>query len=109
ALTDELRLLDRATDHSSEFFDQAVGNTAGARQIVLTFELLNRCACSVVQCSGCFDLTVAEFRQGTLHGDDPRRGTDQFGDRIIAPGHNWLRDGRCGNRARGWAGYDRLE
>jgi hypothetical protein len=43
-----LRLLDRATNHSSELFDQAIGNAASARQIVLTFELLNRCACSVV-------------------------------------------------------------
>src|SRR6516165_8813053 len=102
------RLIDWVPDHRSEFFDQAVGNATASWQVVVALELRDRGTCRIVQYSGRFDWTVAVFGQSSLHGGDPRRWTDQFGNRVVAPGRDGLRRGGC-DRTRGRAGYKRFE
>ena len=76
--------------HGGKFMQKTIGEPPGYRQLVFALELLNRHTCRLVKSPGCAQLTVAEFREGTLHRGDARgRGdgrSNEIADRIIAAG-----------------------
>src|SRR6185295_448588 len=81
-------LLQRMAGHGGQFVEQAIGYSPSHRQLVLAFELLDRCGRRLVESAGSLDLSVAKLGERALYRKDARgranRRPDEFGDGIVA-------------------------